>query len=58
MRGLYCDVRTTPFNEPVDAIVEWWCLLHPPKSDHELMIARFAGWLKPDGILEFTSGDS
>ncbi len=58
MRGLYGDVRTIEFNETVDAIVEWWCLFHLPKSDHERMIARFAGWLKPGGILEFTSGDS
>ena len=58
MRGLYGDVRTIEFNETVDAIVEWWCLFHLPKSDHELMIARFAQWLKPGGILEFTSGDS
>ena len=27
-------------------------------TDHEHMIARFAKWLKPGGILEFTSGDS
>ncbi len=58
MRGLYGDVRTVEFNETVDAIVEWWCLFHLPKSDHELMIARFAKWLKPGGILEFTSGDN
>ncbi len=58
MRGLYGDVRTTTFNKTVDAIVEWWCLFHLPKSDHEHMIARFAQWLKPGGILEFTSGDS
>lgn len=31
---------------------------HIPKTDHEHMIARFAKWLKPSGILEFTSGDS
>jgi 2-polyprenyl-3-methyl-5-hydroxy-6-metoxy-1,4-benzoquinol methylase len=58
MRGLYGDIRTIQFNEKVDAIVEWWCLFHLPKADHELMLARFAEWLKPGGILEFTSGDS
>ncbi len=58
MRGLYGDVRTIEFNETVDTIVEWWCIFHLPKSDHELMIARFAQWLKSGGILEFTSGDS
>jgi len=58
MRALYGDVRTIEFNETVDAIVEWWCLFHIPKPDHEHMIARFAQWLKPGGILEFTSGDS
>lgn len=55
MRGLYGDVRTIEFNEAVDAIVEWWCIFHLPKSDHELMIARFAKWLRPGGILEFTA---
>ncbi|MBS0236149.1 MAG: class I SAM-dependent methyltransferase [Proteobacteria bacterium] len=58
MRGLCGDIRTIEFNETVDAIVEWWCLFHLPKADHELMIARFEKWLKPGGILEFTSGDS
>ena len=58
MRGLYGDVRMIEFNETVDAIVEWWCLFHLPQSDHEQMIARFAQWLKPGGILEFTSGDN
>jgi trans-aconitate methyltransferase len=58
MRALYGDIRTIEFNETVDAIVEWWCLFHLPKSDHEHMIARFAKWLNPGGILEFTSGDT
>jgi len=57
MRCLYGDIRTINLVETVDAIVEWWCLFHLPKADHELMIARFAQWLKPGGILEFTSGD-
>jgi hypothetical protein len=52
MCGLYGDVRTIEFNETVDAIVEWWCLFHLPKSDHELMIARFAQWLKPASCLD------
>lgn len=58
MRGLYGDIRTIQLNETFDAIVEWWCLFHLPKSDHEKMIARFMQWLKPGGVLEFTSGDS
>ncbi|TNI86392.1 class I SAM-dependent methyltransferase [Aeromonas sobria] len=58
MRGIYGDVRFTPFNEHVDAIVEWWCLFHLPQNDHELMISRFEKWLKPGGVVQFTSGDS
>ncbi len=58
MSGLYGDVRTIELNETFDAIVEWWCLFHIPKPDHEKMINRFSKWLKPGGILEFTSGDS
>ena len=58
MRGLHGDVRTIVLDETFDAIVEWWCLFHIPKLDHEKMIHRFSKWLKPGGILEFTSGDS
>lgn len=52
------DVRTVVLNEQYDALLEWWCLFHVPKQDHEHMIARFAKWLKKDGLLEFTSGDA
>lgn len=58
MRGLLGDVRNIELNETFDAIVEWWCLFHIPKPDHEKMISRFSQWLNPGGILEFTSGDS
>ncbi len=58
MHAIYGDIRTIEFNQTVDIIVEWWCLFHLPKSDHELMIDRFSQWLKPGGILHFTSGDS
>ncbi len=57
MLGLYGDVSTIELNQTFDVIVEWWCLFHLPKTDHEYMIARFAKWLKPGGIIEFTSGD-
>lgn len=58
MKRVLGDVRTVILNEKFDAIVEWWCLFHIPKQDHEKMIHRFSEWLKPDGILEFTSGDA
>ncbi len=51
------DIRSIELNETFDAVVEWWCLFHIPKNDHEKMIARFARWLRKNGILEFTSGD-
>jgi trans-aconitate methyltransferase len=57
LRTLRGDIRHIVIKEQYDAILEWWCLFHIPKKDHELMIARFADWLKPGGILEFTSGD-
>jgi SAM-dependent methyltransferase len=57
MKSMCGDIRNIEFSETVDAIVEWWCLWHLPKSDHEGMIARFADWLKPGGIVQFTSGD-
>lgn len=58
MKGILGDVRLVTLNEKYDAVVEWWCLFHIPKQDHEMMIHRFSEWLKPNGILEFTSGDA
>lgn len=57
LRALHGDIRTIELNSSFDAIVEWWCLFHLPKKDHELMIERFASWLKPGGLLQFTTGD-
>lgn len=57
MKQIYGDVRNVNIIEKFDGILEWWCLFHLPKRDHEEMIRRFASWLKPNGILEFTSGD-
>jgi trans-aconitate methyltransferase len=57
MRTLLGDVREIKLAETFDAVLEWWCLFHIPKADHEKMIARFAQWIKPNGFLEFTSGD-
>lgn len=58
MKRILGDVRTVQLDETFDAIVEWWCLFHVPKYDHEKMIHRFSQWLKADGIVEFTTGDS
>ena len=58
MINIYGDVRTIVLNKTFDAIVEWWCLFHLPKTDHRKMIQRFFKWLKPDGILEFTTGNA
>lgn len=57
MTFIYGDVRDIKLNEKYDAIIEWWCLTHLPKDDHIAMISNFASWLKPGGILEFTTGD-
>ena len=58
MKQQYGDIRTIKINEKYDAILEWWCLFHLPKKDQLNMIARFSSWIKPGGILEFTTGDS
>jgi 2-polyprenyl-3-methyl-5-hydroxy-6-metoxy-1,4-benzoquinol methylase len=58
MKTIYGDIRTVDIEQKFDAIIEWWCLFHIPKPDHAKIISRFSSWLKIDGILEFTSGDS
>jgi len=58
MQTILGDIRSVVIDQKFDAIVEWWCLFHIPKQDHAKMISRFASWLKKDGILEFTTGDS
>lgn len=58
MKQIYGDVRTVTLDKQYDGIIEWWCLFHLPKSDHEKMFSRFASWLKRGGILQFTSGDA
>ena len=58
MNTILSDVRSVTINQQFDAIIEWWCLFHLPKEDHEKMFSRFASWLKKGGILEFTSGDN
>lgn len=57
MKGFCGDIRTVVLKEKFDAIVEWWCLFHIPLADHPLMIKRFSEWLKPKGVVEFTTGD-
>lgn len=49
MKSIYGDMRTILVKDKYDAIIEWWCLFHLPKQDHEKMITRFAGWLKKKG---------
>lgn len=57
MRQILGDIRTITINQKFDGIIEWWCLFHLPKQDHLSMIQRFASWLKPGGVIEFTTGD-
>lgn len=58
MKQILGDVRRVSLSQQYDGIIEWWCLFHLPKDDQRKMIERFADWLKPGGILEFTTGDS
>lgn len=58
LKCLFGDIRSVEIPEKYDAVLEWWCLFHVPKEDHEAMIARFASWLKPGGYLEFTTGNA
>ena len=56
LRTLCGDIRTVKLDSQFDAVLEWWCLFHIPKQDHEKMISRFGQWTKPGGFLEFTTG--
>ena len=58
MNFIFGDIRTVEINKTFDAVLEWWCLFHLPKEDQLKMFPRFARWLKPNGILEFTTGGS
>lgn len=57
MEVIHGDVRTIKLAQRYDAIVEWWCLFHVPKSFHEQMIVQFSRWVKKGGIVEFTTGE-
>ena len=57
MHTICGDIRTITLAQKFDAIIEWWCLFHVPKQDHSKMISRFGSWIKPGGILEFTTGE-
>lgn len=52
------DIRDLSLTKTFDGIIEWWCLFHLPKEDQIKMIKRFATWLKPGGLLQFTTGSS
>ena len=58
MKQLYGDIRTISIKDKYDGIIEWWCLFHLPREDQLKMISRFSHWLKPGGILEFSTGNS
>lgn len=57
MKFVFGDVRTIEIKYAFDGIIEWWCLFHLPQADQLRMLERFYDWLKPGGILQFTTGD-
>lgn len=58
MQCILGDMRAIELKDTFDGIIEWWALFHIPKVAHESMIKRFASWLKPGGILQFTTGEN
>jgi SAM-dependent methyltransferase len=56
MLGIYSDIREFYSKTLFDGIIEWWCLFHLPVFDQFKMLEKFYQWLKPGGILQFTSG--
>lgn len=57
MDTVLCDARKYEPKNRFDGIIEWWCLFHMPVDDQLAMIEKFYNWLKPGGILQFTSGE-
>lgn len=55
---IHGDMRSIDVSNTYAAILAWDSFFHLPKLDQQYMIARFAAWLQPDGIVLFTSGDA
>ncbi|MEF2553277.1 methyltransferase domain-containing protein [Aurantimonas sp. A2-1-M11] len=52
------DMRTHVPAELFEAIVAWDSFFHLDHTDQAAMLGRFATWLRPGGLLLFTSGPS
>ena len=39
-----------------DAVVAFYALTHVPRAEHQALLARIAGWLRPGGLLLATMG--
>ncbi len=52
------DMRTIFLDNRYDALIAWDSFFHLPKNDQKEMFPRFRNWLKNQGLLIFTSGDT
>jgi SAM-dependent methyltransferase len=50
------DMRTIELPQQFDAVIAWDSFSHLTHTDQRLMFARFAAWVRPGGVLLFTSG--
>ena len=54
-RFIHADVTETEFPEDsFDAIVSYYAIFHIPRQEHRELFRRFAGWIRPGGLLLFT----
>ncbi|NDV86291.1 methyltransferase domain-containing protein [Aurantimonas aggregata] len=51
-----CDMLAHDPAEPFDAIIAWDSFFHLTHDEQARMIRHFAAWLRPGGLLLFTSG--
>lgn len=53
---IHCDMLGFQPNQTFEAIIAWDSFFHLTHEEQKRMLGRFARWLRPGGLLLFTSG--
>jgi SAM-dependent methyltransferase len=51
------DMRKLTLEKEFDCVIAWQSLFHLPHEFHEPVLSLFFSYVKPGGLLVFTSGD-